>query len=410
MTQRLTSTVDPATSRSFGICTCVPFADARPSFEPSRRERALKGLAVFPGSQRVTVAELEPPRLAGASQVLLRVRDVGICGTDREICSFEYGTPPSGDDHLVIGHEALAEVIDVGPGVEGLRAGDLVVPTVRRPCPHPHCLPCRSGHQDYCYTGDFTERGIKEAHGYLAEHVVEREPNLVVVPPDLESLAVLTEPLTIAEKALAQVFWLMQHRPPWLSPDTPPEQRGRGLSALVLGVGPVGILGAMALAVSGFQTYVYSRELAPSPRTDLVAAIGAVYVSSQTTTASDLASHIGNIDVVYEAVGHSHFALEVLRVLGHNGIYVLTGIPGPQAFIEADSASLVRDMVLKNQVLFGTVNAGADAFAAAVAHLGEFHRLWPDVTGTLIGGRYPLEQAPELIFGRPAGIKTVISF
>jgi glucose 1-dehydrogenase len=367
-------------------------------------------LAVYPGSQKVTIAELEPPQLADPGQILLRVRDVGICGTDREICSFEYGTPPLDDDHLILGHEAVAEVVDVGPDVRGVRVGDLVVPTVRRPCPHQYCLPCRSGHQDYCYTGDFTERGIKEAHGYLTEYVVERELNVVLVPAGIESLAVLTEPLTIAEKALAQVFWLMQHRPPWLTPDTPSGQRGQGLNALVLGVGPVGILGAMALLVSGFQTYVYSRELPPSPRTDLVTAIGGVYVSSQVTNAAELATQIGNIDVVYEAVGHSHFALEVLRVLGHNGIYVLTGIPGLQAFTEADPASLMRDMVLKNQVVLGTVNAGADAFAAAVAHLAEFQRRWPDVTGTLIGGRYPLEQAGELIFGRPTGIKTVISF
>jgi threonine dehydrogenase-like Zn-dependent dehydrogenase len=374
------------------------------------REGVLKALAVFPGLREVRVAEVDAPQLTEPDQVLLRVRDVGICGTDKEICSFEYGTPPAGDDHLVIGHEAVAEVIDVGPAVERLRAGDLVVPTVRRPCSHPHCLPCRSGHQDYCDTGDFTERGIKEAHGFLAEYVVDREPNLVAVPTALEDLAVLTEPLTVAEKALAQVFWLMQHRPPWLAPDTPPEQRGQGLSALVLGVGPVGILGAMALAVSGFRTFVYSRELPPSPRIDLVSAVGAVYVSTQTTDPADLAAQIGNINVIYEAVGHSHFALEVLRVLGHNGIYVLTGIPGLQAFIEADPASLMRDIVLKNQVVLGTVNAGSEAFAAAVQHLAEFQRHWPEATQTLIAGRYPPEQASQLIFGRPTGIKSVISF
>jgi hypothetical protein len=99
-----------------------------------------------------------------------------------------------------------------------------------------------------------------------------------------------------------------------------------------------------------------------------------------------------------------------LRVLGQNGIYILTGVPGLQAFIETDPARLMRDMVLKNQVLLGTVNAGPDAFAAAVEHLGEFHRHWPDATRTLIAGRYPLEQAAELIFGRPTGIKSVISF
>jgi threonine dehydrogenase-like Zn-dependent dehydrogenase len=336
--------------------------------------------------------------------------DIGICGTDKEICTFEYGTPPPGDDYLVIGHEALAEVVAAGSAVERFRAGDLVVPSVRRPCPHPGCLACRAGHQDYCYTGDFRERGIEQAHGYMAEHAVDQERYLNPVPPDLRDIAVLTEPLTIAEKALSQITWMMQQRPPWLDPQTPGEERGRGLSALVLGIGPVGLLGAMVLASAGFTTYVYSRELPPSPRIDLVAAIGATYVSSQAATFADLAERIGNIDLVYEAVGHSHFALEALPVLGTNGIFVLTGVPGMQAFVEADPARLMRDMVLKNQVVLGTVNAGPDAFASALRNLDAFRRRWPAVVAALIAGRYPPEQAPDLILGRPAGIKTVIAF
>jgi threonine dehydrogenase-like Zn-dependent dehydrogenase len=370
----------------------------------------MKAVAVFPGTREVTVIEREAPRITQPDQVELRMLDIGICGTDKEICSFEYGTPPAGDDFLVIGHEALAEIVKVGSAVTRLRPGDLVVPSVRRPCPHPGCLACRSGHQDYCYTGDFTERGIKEAHGYMAEYVVDNERNMTLVPPGLREIAVLAEPLTIAEKALTQIFWTMQQRPPWLDPDTPSQQRGKGLSALVLGIGPVGLLGAMTLASAGFTTYVYSRELPPSPRIDLVDAIGATYVSSQATTFADLAEKMGNIDLIYEAVGHSHFALQALQVLGTNGIYVLTGVPGPQAFIEADPARRMRDMVLKNQVLLGTVNAGLDAFASALRDLDLFRQRWPAVVRTLIAGRYPPEQAPELILDRPAGIKSVITF
>ena len=362
----------------------------------------MKAVAVLPGSREIKIIEQEAPRLARPDQVLMRMLDVGICGTDKEICSFEYGTPPADDDHLVIGHESLAEIVQVGSAVERFRAGDLVVPSVRRPCPHPGCLACRSGHQDYCYTGDFRERGIKEAHGYMTEYVVDHERYLNLVPPGLREIAVLAEPLTIAEKALAQIFWMMRHRPPWLDPETPSQQRGRGLSALVLGIGPVGLLGAMTLATAGFTTYVYSREVPPNPRINLVDAIGASYVSSQTTAFGDLAAQIGNIDLVYEAVGHSHFALQALQVLGTNGIFVLTGVPGLQAFIEANPARLMRDMVLKNQVLLGTVNAGPDAFASALRDLDAFRRSWPAVVRTLIAGRYPPEQAPELILGRPA--------
>jgi glucose 1-dehydrogenase len=378
--------------------------------ERSSLEEHVKAVAVFPGSREVKVVEQEGPRISRPDQVRLRMLDIGICGTDREICSFEYGTPPPGDDYLVIGHESVAEIVQVGPAVERFQVGDLIVPSVRRPCFHPGCLACRSGHQDYCYTGDFSERGIKEAHGYMTEYVVDHEQYLNLVPPDLREIAVLTEPLTIAEKALAQIFWMMQRRPPWIDPGIPSEKRGQGLSALVLGIGPVGLLGAMTLVTAGFTTYVYSREMPPNPRIDLVAAIGATYVSSQTATFAYLTEQMGNIDLVYEAVGHSHFALEALRALGTNGILVLTGVPGLQAFIEADPARLMRDMVLKNQVLLGTVNAGPDAFAAALRSLHVFQRRWPAAVRTLIAGRYPPEQALDLILGRPAGIKSVIAF
>ena len=244
----------------------------------------------------------------------------------------------------------------------------------------------------------------------MTEFVVDHERNMNLVPKDLREVAVLVEPLTIAEKALAQVFWLMQHRPPWISPEVPNAERGQGLKALVLGVGPVGLLGAMMLVAAGFETYVYSRELPPNPRIGLVSSIGATYISTQTSNIEQLREQIGNIDLVYEAVGHSHFALGVLRVLGINGIFVLTGVPGLQAFIEADPARLMRDMVLKNQVLLGTVNAGSEAFASAIQDLDVFIKRWPAAVRTLIAGRYPPEQAFELILGRPIGIKSVIAF
>ena len=55
--------------------------------------------------------------------MLFRIRQVGICGTDRGIGAFEYGAPPKGADHLILGHEALAEVEAVGSWVAHLRPG-----------------------------------------------------------------------------------------------------------------------------------------------------------------------------------------------------------------------------------------------------------------------------------------------
>src|ERR1051326_3055849 len=133
----------------------------------SNVEVGMKAIAVFPGKREIRLIDHPEPRISTPTDVKLRILEVGVCGTDKEICAFEYGTPPDGSDYLVIGHESLGEVVEVGNAVSRVKIGDLVVPMVRRPCPHETCLACHSGRQDFCYTGDFTERGIKMQNGFM---------------------------------------------------------------------------------------------------------------------------------------------------------------------------------------------------------------------------------------------------
>jgi threonine dehydrogenase-like Zn-dependent dehydrogenase len=331
--------------------------------------------------------------------------EVGVCGTDREIASFQYGTPPPGSPHLVIGHESLAEVVEVGPEVTRVKWGDLVVPMVRRPCPHDWCVACRESRQDFCYSGDFTERGIKEAHGFMTEYVVDDERWMNVVPPALRDVGVLVEPLTIAEKALAQL-WDIQERLPWACPDRKERACHR---AVVLGAGPVGILGAMALVAAGFETTVYSRTPTPNPRATLLESIGARYVSSEEASVEELARRVGNIDVVYEAVGASRLAFDVIKVLGTNGVFIFTGVPGRKAPVEVDTDLVMRNLVLKNQVVLGTVNAGRETFEAAIRDLGVFDARWPRALRGLITARFPLARFQEPMAGRAEAIKDVLT-
>src|ERR1051325_4586655 len=242
----------------------------------------MKAIAVTPRIKEVQIINQAEPNVVLPTDVKLRMLEAGVCGTDKEICAFEYGTPPSGSEQLVIGHESLGEVVEVGSAVKHVRVGDLVVPMVRRPCPHDYCVACRSDRQDFCFTGDFTERGIKGQHGFMAEFVVDHEKYMNPVPKELRDVAVLVEPLTIAEKALAQV-WQVQQRLPWGCPVAPGKAAAHCHRALVLGAGPVGLLGTMALINYDFETYVYSREAAPNPRSQLIVSIGAHYISSATT-------------------------------------------------------------------------------------------------------------------------------
>jgi threonine dehydrogenase-like Zn-dependent dehydrogenase len=369
----------------------------------------MKAITVTPRSRSVQLIDHAEPSIGGPTDVKLRILEVGVCGTDREICAFEYGTPPAGSDYLVIGHESLGEVVEVGPRVSRVRVGDLVVPMVRRPCAHESCLSCRAERQDFCYTGDFRERGIKERHGFMTEYVVDDERYMNVVPRELRHAAVLVEPLTIAEKALAQV-WQVQQRLPWACPVVPGRAGGNCHRAVVLGAGPVGLLGAMALAAADFETWVYSREAAPNPKSELVESIGAHYVSTADHSIDDLAEAVGNIDVVYEATGASKVAFEMMHALGANAIFVFTGVPGRKAPIEIDSDTIMRNLVLKNQVVFGTVNADRAAFESAIRDLGVFAKRWPRALGGLITRRAPIDEYAGLLTGQGFGIKNVIAF
>ena len=368
----------------------------------------MQAVAVFPEKHEVRQIDHPAPMITTPTQVKLRMLEIGVCGTDKEISAFQYGTPPRGSEYLVIGHESLGEAIEIGAAVTRFKMGDLVVPMVRRPCPHDTCVACRSGCQDFCFTGDFKERGINGEHGFMTEFVVDDEKYMNPIPRELRDVAVLVEPLTIAEKALSQV-WHVQQRLPWSCPVVPGREQPYCHRAVVLGAGPVGLLGAMTLVASGFQTYVYSRELPPNPKSSLVESFGAAYVSSQSASIEKLARQAGNIDLVYEATGASSLSFEMMKFLGTNGIFIFTGVPGRKAPVEVDTDLIMRNLVLKNQVVFGTVNAGRDAFEVAIRDIGIFKSRWPDSLRSLITGRVPMESYRELLLGQAPGIKNVIT-
>jgi threonine dehydrogenase-like Zn-dependent dehydrogenase len=360
----------------------------------------MKAVAVFPANRSVQVIDHPEPNIQSPDQVKVRLLDVGVCGTDREIISFQYGTPPEGSDYLIIGHESLGQVVETSERVTKAKPGDLVVLTVRRPCPHPSCIACRSGRQDFCYTGDFTERGIKQRHGYMTEFVVEEESYVNVVPGALRDVAVLVEPLTIAEKSLEQLR-IVQERLPW---DGEGHRR-----AVVLGAGPVGLLGAMALSIAGFEVTVYSRSSRQEEKNDIVSAIGAQYVAAETHSVEELSKAVGAIDVVYEAIGASGVAFDVISHLGPNGVFIFTGVPGRKGPIEVDTDYIMRDVVLNNQVILGSVNAPPHSFQAAIRDLASFVEKWPKAVRALITARFPIEQATLALSPSTAGVKNVIA-
>jgi len=184
----------------------------------------MRALTVAPGVANSARLEdvAEPSSSDGA--VLVRTLALGVCGTDREIVSGAYGSAPPGEDRLVIGHESLGTVQEAPAGC-GVKVGDRVVGIVRRPDPVP-CPACGVGEWDMCRNGRYTERGIKERHGYGAEYFRIEPDFLVTVDPALGIAGVLLEPTSIVAKrgitpsASASVRSPGSRRPCWLpAPD-----------------------------------------------------------------------------------------------------------------------------------------------------------------------------------------------
>ena len=88
----------------------------------------------------------------------------------------------------------------------------------------------------------------------------------------------------------------------------------------------------------------------------------------------------------------------------------MTGVPSLKAPIEVNADLLMRNIVLKNQLVFGTVNASAEDFETAIKDIGIFHQRWPHALQAMITSHVAPEEAPDLLLGKSTGIKSVITF
>lgn len=357
----------------------------------------MPALAVVPGvAKSLHVTALPRPEPA-AGQAVVRVRRVGVCGTDQEIIEAKFGSAPVGERALVLGHEVLGVVEAVGTGVAAVAVGDLVTATVRRPDGCPACI---AGQPDMCLWQGYTERGIIGAHGYMAERFVEEVRHLVPVPPALEPVGVLLEPLSVVEKALRQANLIQRRRVSWA-----PRR------AVVLGAGPIGLLGTLLLRARGMEVVTIARRPAPNAAAATVSASGARYVSLREVSLAEVAADMPTIDLAFESTGSAPLAFEGMGLLGGNGVLVLLSLTGGEQVAPLPVAELNRELVLGNKVVVGSVNSAREDFETRVADLGRFEALWPRLTGSLITHRWNgFADVDRIAGGIDDGIKSVIEF
>jgi len=350
----------------------------------------MKAIAVREGGTEPVVIEKPRPAPA-AGEVLVRTLRVGVDGTDHEVIAGEHGEPPDGADHIVLGHEAVGVVVDAN----GTRftAGDVVVPTVRRP-PNGENEYFARGEPDMAPSGAYHERGIVGAHGFMSEYFTSPASFLVSIPPACAEWGFLVEPASITEKAVEHAF-ASRSAFQW-EPD----------AALVLGNGSLGLLTAAMLTPAFERVYCLGRRKRPDPTIDVIESIGATYVDSTETPIPAIPDAYEPMDFIFEATGYPPHALESVHALAPNGVTALLGVPGDRT-MELDAGAFHREVVLHNKALVGSVNSGRGHFEAAVDSLASLSSSFLE---DLLTGVHSLDAFEDAFVDDDTTIKTAVEF
>jgi threonine dehydrogenase-like Zn-dependent dehydrogenase len=346
----------------------------------------MKAITIEPKVPNSARLEEVPEPEGRDGSVLVEAIAVGVCGTDVEMVEGKYGWAPPGKTRLVLGHESLGRVVDPGPS-GSLKKGDLVAGIVRRPDPVP-CSNCAVGEWDMCRNGQYTERGIKQIDGFMSERWRIEPEYAVRMDLSLGLLGVLLEPTTVVAKAWEQIARVGQ-RAFW-EPQT----------ALVTGAGPIGLLAALLGTQRGLEIHVLDR-VESGPKPDLVRALGATY-------------HTGSIaavgfepDIIVECTGVGSVITDAIQAIGPGGVVCLTGVGSGGRVSGLTTADVAAEMVLRNNVVFGSVNANKRHWYKAAQALTRTDRSW---LKRLITRRERPENFARALQRQEADIKVVIQF
>ena len=327
----------------------------------------MKAVAVIPrkaGSAHL--AELPKPSLTdvpGGRGVLIRILRCGVDGTDKEINAGDYGGSPPGCGFLVLGHENFGQVEAVGENVSDVAPGDYVVATVRRPG---MSLYDAIGTSDMTTDDSYFEHGINLLHGFLTEYSVEDADFVVRVPQGLKDVAVLLEPLTVAEKGITQAWEIQRRLRVW-----------RPRRAAVMGAGTIGLLATLVLRLRGLAVTTFGLSPRPYLNSDLVEQLGARYVSTRETPLLEEAKTSGPYGVIFEATGFSPVVFESMQALGKNGVLVLSSVTGGNREVTVPADKINLEFVLGNKVMVGTVNANREYFESGVKDMAQAESEYP---------------------------------
>jgi threonine 3-dehydrogenase len=281
-------------------------------YPPERSVRALVKARAEPGLWLEDVPEPE----IGINDVLIRVRKTGICGTDLHIHAWDAWAQKTIPVPLVIGHEFVGEIVEVGSNVSDFRSGELVSGEGHVVCGR--CRNCMAGRRHLC--AHAIGLGVQRP-GAFAELVVLPMTNIWHHWPGIdEDVAAIFDPFGNAVHT-ALTFPVL------------------GEDVLVTGAGPIGCMAVAVARHAGARHVVVSD---PNPyRRELAARLGATATIDPTVDELDgIQRELGmteGFDVAFEMSGQAAALRGMLPAMAHGGRVALLGIQTGEVSIDFDS-------------------------------------------------------------------------
>lgn len=277
------------------------------------------------GLRKMEIREVPDPEIAGPGDVKIKMKVVGVCGSD--IHYYLNGRIGSQivDFPFTLGHEGAGEVVETGAGVRGVKPGDRIAIEPAMPCME--CDQCVAGRPHTCRKLRFL--GCPgQAEGCLSEYIVMPESSCFPVPDNMSyDEAVISEPLAIGVYSVRQALPV------------------KGISAGVLGFGPIG-MSVMLAAIAGGADRVFATDKI-NGRVKMASKTGAVW--SGNPDAEDVVGKIierepGGLDVIFECCGSQEAMDQAVDLVKPGGRIMIVGIP------EFDKWSFSADKIRRKEI------------------------------------------------------------
>jgi L-iditol 2-dehydrogenase len=315
---------------------------------------------------------------AGPGQVLIEIKNAGVCGTDIHIFKSEYVIKPP----VILGHEVCGTIVETGPGVKRWRTGDRVTvnPSAGRLCGV--CRFCRLGAPFLCVDRAAVGSGM---NGGFAKHLAVREEIVFPLPETLDfETGALCEPFACAVQAVLELTTIRA-----------------GEVVAVSGPGPVGLMCAMIAKAHGARVVLIGTT-EDAARLELGRSIGADLAlrveDGNVLDAVRELTHGYGADVVLECSGAHASAALCLELVRKMGSYTQVGIFGSPFQVDLDK------VVLKQLRMQGSICHSWQTWDTTLRLLGDgIFNLRP-----LISNRLPLSRWEDAFQGVIRGTETKV--